>query len=131
MSDRESLPESHPLTQLSQLVHNLGDELAAFRKRAMQAEATLRGYESAKSSRSGDLFAEQRAGELEKENADLRTRLEYATEQTRAILAQLRFLRQQSERPVTGSQAAVGNGLEPPRAAKASTRGRGGGGGSR
>jgi hypothetical protein len=96
VSDRESLPESHPLAQLSQLVHNLGDELAVFRKRALQAEATLRGYESAKSSRSGDLFAEQRVGELEK-------------------------------RPVTGSQAAVGNGLEPTRAAKSSTRGRGGG----
>lgn len=125
MSDRESLPESHPLTQLAQLVHNLGDELAAFRKRAMQAEATLRGYESAKSSRSGDLFAEQRVAELEKENTDLRARLEYATEQTRAILAQVRFLRQQAERPVTGSQAVVGNGLEPTRAAKPSTRGRG------
>jgi hypothetical protein len=127
VSDRESLPESHPLKQLSQLVHNLGDELAAFRKRALQAEATLRGYESAKSSRSGDLFAEQRAAELEKANIDLRARLEYATEQTRAILAQVRFLRQQSERPVTGAQAVVGNGLEPTRAAKSSTRGRGGG----
>lgn len=114
MSDRESLPESHPLQQLTQLVHHLGEELAAFRKRALQAEATLRGYES--SSRSGDLFAEQRVGELEKENADLRARLEFATEQTRAILSQVRFLRQQSERPVTGSQAVVTNGSEQPKA---------------
>ena len=106
VSDRESLPESHPLNQLSQLVHHLGEELATFRKRAMQAEATLRGFESA--SRSGDLFAEQRVVELEKENADLRARLDFATEQTRAILSQVRFLRQQAERPVT--QAVVGNG---------------------
>jgi hypothetical protein len=120
VSDHESLPESHPLPQLAQLVRNLGEELASFRKRAIQAEATLRGYESAKS-RSGDLFPEQRVEELEKENADLRARLEFATEQTRAILAQVRFLRQQSERPVTGSQAVVGNGLEP--AAKPVTRG--------
>ena len=75
------------------------------------------------SSRSGDLFAPQRVEELEKENADLRARLDYATEQTRAILGQVRFLRQQSERPVTGSQAAVGNGLEPARSAKPATRG--------
>jgi hypothetical protein len=110
VSDRESLPESHPLHQLTHLVHSLGEELSAFRKRAMQAEATLRDLETAKSSKSGDLFAEQRVAVLEKENEDLRTRLEYATQQTRAILAQVRFLRQQSERPITGSQAAVGNG---------------------
>ena len=120
MSDRELLPESHPLQQLTQLVHHLGEELAAFRKRALQAEATLRGFES--SSRSGDLFAEQRVVELEKENADLRSRLDFATEQTRAILAQVRFLRQQAERPVTGSQVVVGNGSEQPRAAKRGTR---------
>ena len=121
MSDHESLPESHPLTQLAQLVRSLGDELASFRKRALQAEATLRGYESA--SRSGDLFTEQRVVELEKENADLRARLEFATEQTRAILSQVRFLRQQSERPVTGSQTVVGNGLEAPQAATTVQRG--------
>ncbi len=123
MSDRESLPETHPLVQLAQLVRNLGDELASFRKRALQAEATLRGYESSNRSRSGDLFAEQRVVELERENADLRARLDYATEQTRAILNQVRFLRQQSERPVTGAQAAVGNGLEPTRIPKAANRG--------
>ena len=123
MSDPESLPETHPLTHLSQLVHSLGEELASFRKRALQAEATLRGYES--SSRSGDLFAEQRVVELERENADLRARLQFATEQTRAILSQVRFLRQQSERPVTGSQVAVGNGLEPatPKSANRGARG--------
>ena len=122
MSDQESLPESHPLPQLAHLVRSLGDELASFRKRAIQAEAALRGYESSKS-RTGDLFAEQRVVELERENADLRTRLEFATEQTRAILAQVRFLRQQSERPVTGAQAVVGNGLDSAAGAKTVTRG--------
>lgn len=122
MSDHESLPELHPLPQLAQLVRHLGEELAAFRKRAIQAETALKGYESAKS-RSGDLFAEQRVVELEKENADLQARLAFATEQTRAILAQVRFLRQQSERPVTGSQGVVGNGLERAPAAKPATRG--------
>jgi hypothetical protein len=119
VSDRESIPESHPLTQLSQLVHHLGEELSTFRKRALQAEATLRGFET--SSRSGDLFAEQRVVELERENAELRTRLDYATEQTRAILTQVRFLRQQAERPVTGSQGAV-NGAEQHGATKRGAR---------
>jgi hypothetical protein len=122
VSDQESLPESHPLPQLAQLVRSLGEELASFRKRAIQAEATVRGYESSKS-RTGDLFAEQRVVELERENADLRLRLEYATEQTRAILAQVRFLRQQSERPITGTQAVVGNGLETASGAKTVSRG--------
>jgi len=125
VSDRESLPESHPLPQLAQLVRHLGDELAAFRKRAIQAEATLRGYENAKATRSGELFAEQRVVELERENADLRARLEFATEQTRSILAQVRFLRQQAERPVTASQAVVGNGIESTRVTKQANRGRG------
>jgi hypothetical protein len=122
VSDRESLPDSHPLPQLAQLVRNLGDELASFRKRALVAEATLRGYESSKS-RTGDLFAEQRVVELERENADLKARLEFATTQSKAILAQVRFLRQQSERPITGAQAAVSNGLEPARNAKPPARG--------
>jgi hypothetical protein len=108
VSDRESLPETHPLPQLAQLVRHLGEELAAFRKRALAAEARLRSYESA--SQSGDLFAPQRVEELERENADLRSRLEFATDRTRAILSQVRFLRQQAERPVTGSHPVVGNG---------------------
>jgi hypothetical protein len=120
VSDRESLPDTHPLQQLSQLVHHLGEELSSFRKRALQAEATLRGFET--SSRSGDLFAEQRVVELERENAELRQRLEYATEQARAILAQVRFLRQQAERPVTGSQAAV-NGADQSKGANRGARG--------
>jgi hypothetical protein len=108
VSDREPLPESHPLSQLAQLVRHAGEELAAFRKRAMAAEARLREYET--SARSGDLFAEQRAAQLEKENAELRARLDFATAETKAILAQVRFLRQQAERPVTGPVPEVANG---------------------
>jgi hypothetical protein len=94
--------------QLAQLVGLAGEELAAFRRRALQAEAKLRQYES--STRTGDLFAEQRVVQLELENADLKARLTVATEQMRAILAQVRFLRQQAERPVSGSVPAVANG---------------------
>jgi len=108
VSDREPLPDSHPLVQLAQLVRLAGEELSNFRRRAIQAEARLREYES--SARSGDLFAEQRAAQLEVENAELRARLSFATDETRAVLAKVRFLRQQAERPVTGSMPVVANG---------------------
>ena len=120
MSDREPFPESHPLSQLAQLLRHAGEELASFRRRAITAETKLRGYES--STKSGDLFAEQRAAQLEKENAELRERLEYATSETRAILAQVRFLRQQAERPVSGSVPAVANGWGGKRDTRRGTR---------
>src|SRR5262245_13261430 len=89
------------LHQLEQLVRHLGDELANFRRRALQAESRLRMYESA--TKSGDLFAEQRASVLERENADLRARLTFATERARGVLEQVRFLRQQAARPVSNA----------------------------
>ena len=100
MSDHES-PDLQALRQLEQLVGHLGEELAAFRKRAFQAEAKLRTYES--STGTGDLFAEQRAARLERENAELRSRLTVATERTKGVLEQVRFLRQQASRPVGNS----------------------------
>ncbi|HSA56045.1 MAG TPA: hypothetical protein VLE53_10090 [Gemmatimonadaceae bacterium] len=95
MSDREP-PDLHPVQQLEQLVRHLGEELAAFRRRALQAESRLRTYES--STRTGDLFAEQRAAQLERENMDLKARLDWATTRTRGMLEQVRFLRQQATR---------------------------------
>lgn len=97
MSDRE-LPETHPVRQLELLVRHLGEELATFRRRALQAEGKLRAYESA--TQTGDLFAEQRAAQLAKENADLRARLDFATARARGVLEQVRFLRQQAGAPV-------------------------------
>jgi hypothetical protein len=99
-SDRVS-PDLQPaqllaFRELEALVRHLGEELSTFRKRALQAEARLRELES--SSRSGDLFAEQRANEAEKENEELRARVGAATERTRVILEQVRFLRQQHQR---------------------------------
>ena len=100
MSNHES-PEIQALKQLEHLVGHLGEELAVFRKRALQAEAKLRTYESSTST--GDLFAEQRAARLEKENAELRSRLATAAERTKGVLEQVRFLRQQASRPVNNS----------------------------
>ena len=81
--------------ELEQLVHGLGEELASFRRRALQAEARLRSIEE--STRTGDLFSEERLEKAERENVDLNARLEGAAEQTRQVLAQVRFLRQQQQ----------------------------------
>ncbi len=72
-----------------------------FRRRALQAEARLRTYDAA--AKSGDLFAEQRAALLERENVDLRARLTFATQRARAALEQVRFLRQQAAQVPTGA----------------------------
>lgn len=93
MSDpaRPSAAET-ALDDLEFLVRNVGEELAAFRKRAHAAEARLKNIGS---SPSGDASAEERVAALEAENARLRERLAQATDRTRAMLDRVRFLRQQ------------------------------------
>ena len=79
--------------ELELLVRNLGEELAAFRKRAQAAEARLKAI--ATSGGGGDARAEERVALLEEENAVLKARLESSAERTRAMLDRVRFLRQQ------------------------------------
>jgi len=88
-------PELRAFDELSQLVRHLGDELAAFRRRALQAEARLRAYEGVGGS--GPTADPERVAQLERENAELRARLDGATERTRQMLERVRFLRQQHE----------------------------------
>jgi predicted nucleic acid-binding Zn-ribbon protein len=87
--------EVRAFRELETLVRSLGEELAAFRRRALTAEARLREIEG--STRTGDLFAEQRLAAAVKENAELKAHLAGATERTRQMLDQVRFLRQQHE----------------------------------
>jgi len=102
VSDHEPL-DGPSLHQLEQLVRHLGEELATFRRRALQAEGTLRTYEPL--AKSGDPFADQRTAKLERENIDLRAKLMFATERAKGLLDQVRFLRQQAARPVSNSGA--------------------------
>ena len=95
MSDNAQ-PESASFRELEQLVRSLGEELAGFRRRALNAEKTLATI--AASSAPGDLFSHERLAALDQENAELRRRLADATERTNQVVAQLRFLRQQHER---------------------------------
>lgn len=100
MSD--SVPPETPATrafhELETLVRHLGDELAAFRRRALTAEARVRELDGV-----GDgPLAEQRSllercSALEAENALLKGRLDAATSRTRQMLDRVRFIRQQAQ----------------------------------
>ena len=79
--------------ELEHVVKSLGEELAGFRRRALQAEARVRELEG-----SGDGASPRPSGrvlELERENADLRARLDSASVRTRQLLDRVQFLRQQ------------------------------------
>ena len=86
-------PDANAFEELKALVHNLGEELSAFRKRAHAAEARLKAI--ATKGGGGDVHAEERLDQLEAENARLRQRLGAAAERTRKMLDRVRFLRQQ------------------------------------
>lgn len=94
--------EIRAFTELETLVRHLGEELAAFRRRAIAAEAQLR--EAGHTPRDlGAPGAGDRLAELETENASLRKRLGKAEDQVRQVLDRVRFLRQQLQ-----SQGTVG-----------------------
>ena len=85
-------PERAAFMELEQLVKHLGDELAAFRRRALQAEARVKGLES--TSVKGQVSPE-RLQYLERENAGLNSRLEAARARTQQMIDRVRFLSQQ------------------------------------
>jgi len=93
MSDPER-PDAAGFRELQSVVRSLVDELAAFRKRALAAEAKLKGYESASGStaKTGAKLAH-----LEEENARLRSQVEKARASTKGMLDKVRFLRQQAQ----------------------------------
>jgi hypothetical protein len=87
-------PDEAAFSELQQLVRHLGDELAGFRRRALQAEARVKAIDSAGGT---SRMTPERMEKLERENADLRKRLEAARARTRQVLDRVRFLRQQHE----------------------------------
>ena len=98
MASDNELPESEAaFADLETLVHHLGDELAAFRRRALQAEARVKALES---SPGATRTSPERIEKLERENASLKMRLETARGRTRQMLERVRFLRQQHETAV-------------------------------
>ncbi len=93
MSD-SARPEKAAFRELESLVRHLGEELAGFRRRALQAEARLKEIDTAATS--GKPTPERLAA-LERENKDLTRRLKAATERVNGMLERVRFLREQSE----------------------------------
>jgi uncharacterized protein involved in exopolysaccharide biosynthesis len=91
-------PETAAFAELEQLVKHLGDELASFRRRALQAEARLKTLESAGVK---GVVSPERVHFLERENAGLATRLEAARTRTQQMIDRVRFLRQQHDGAVT------------------------------
>ena len=93
---------SAAVAELRILVHRLSDEVAAFRRRAIGAESRIRELKA----REAAVAAPAEVGDapppdpeaiarLERENAELRSRLGQAAERTRQLLERARFLRQQ------------------------------------
>jgi hypothetical protein len=93
MSEPER-PDAAAFRELQSVVRNLVDELAGFRKRALAAEAKLKGVESAtgSSAKTG-----ARLAQLEEENSRLRAQVEKARTSTKGMLEKVRFLRQQAQ----------------------------------
>jgi predicted nucleic acid-binding Zn-ribbon protein len=91
-------PDVETFHELQKLVRHLGDELTSFRRRALQAEARMKAVEGAGGSTK---VTPERIERLERENAELRKRLETARSRTRQVLDRVRFLRQQHEGAAT------------------------------
>ena len=93
MSDPER-PDAAAFRELQLVVRSLVDELATFRKRALAAEAKVKGFESASgsSARTG-----ARLAELESENSRLRSQVDRARSSSKGMLEKVRFLRQQAQ----------------------------------
>lgn len=93
-SNNEQADLESAFTDLERLVHHLGDELASFRRRALNAEARVKALEGTPGAAR---TSPERIEKLERENATLKARLERARGRTRQMLDRVRFLRQQHE----------------------------------
>jgi len=93
VSDSER-PDVAALQELEQVIHSLGDEMAAWRRRAHEAEARLKEVAPGALKHLG---TGPGIDALEAENKDLRHRLDAAKKRTKQLLEQVRFLRQQHD----------------------------------
>jgi predicted RNase H-like nuclease (RuvC/YqgF family) len=93
VSDSER-PDVAALKELEQVIHALGDEMAAWRRRAHEAEARLKEVAPGALK---NLGTGPGIDALEAENKDLKHRLDAAKKRTKQLLDRIRFLRQQHE----------------------------------
>jgi hypothetical protein len=95
VSDNEH-PDVLAFQELEQLIRALGNEMAAWRRRAHEAEAQLRTMEPSPATQ-GPPADPGLVSALQRENEELRARLESARQRTEQLLERMRFLRQQHE----------------------------------
>ena len=97
-SDRTERPELKAFRELEALVRNLGEELAMFRRRALEAEAKLKdGGQPTRTKAGAGASGQQSEVEV------LRTRLARAEERVKQMMDRVRFLRQQVQSQVAGA----------------------------
>jgi chromosome segregation ATPase len=91
--DRPDLPA---LAELERILTSLTEELAAWRRRSLKAEAELKEAQASGGVVAGTALKEsrQRVIELETENQSLRQRIDGAKERLRVLAARLAFLEQ-------------------------------------
>jgi hypothetical protein len=97
VSDRER-PDLVAFRELTHLIGQLGEEMAGWRRRAQTAEARVKELETVGTPTTKGA---RHAASLEKENAELRARLDAARDRVKHLLDRTRFLRQQGEKGAT------------------------------
>ncbi len=101
MSEAYRRPDRQALAELEVLVRNATDELAAWRRRCLRAEAEVQELRGKAGVPTGPDHAQTRARlvELEQENLELRQRLEAVRERVTALAGRLAFLERGLQEP--------------------------------
>ena len=89
-------PDQKAMADLEQLLHNLAEELAGWRRRTLKAEAEMQEVRANGGVLAGPELnqSRQRVIELEMENQALRQRIDGAKERLKALAGRLTFLEQ-------------------------------------
>ncbi|MDQ3136581.1 MAG: hypothetical protein M3Q93_03220 [Gemmatimonadota bacterium] len=96
MADSYDRPDLPALAELERVLHTIAEELAAWRRRTLKAEAELKEAQASGGVVAGTELKEsrQRVIDLETENHALRHRIDAAKERLRVLAARLSFLEQ-------------------------------------
>jgi chromosome segregation ATPase len=89
-------PDVQAITDLEQVVHNLAEELAGWRRRTLKAEGEIQQARANGGVLAGPELtqARQRIIELETENQSLRLRIDAAKDRLRTLTSRVSFLEQ-------------------------------------
>ena len=92
-------PDTAALAELERVLRHLTDELAAWRRRCLKAEGELQGLKAQDGMVPGDRVhrVTGRMLDLEKENLDLRTRVDRARDMVARLQQRLAFLESEHE----------------------------------